>query len=138
HGKQKPSNDQQNFFPKSLLSARFTVNNFFSHASLLFHFRIPLIELTKRSERFAKFIDEKLRLFPGSKVPALGKLIVMNKIRICLFCPAPGGRIKFVRKDAYGDRNGHAFSVEISFAPILPIETGAGKSGVGQPRDRDV
>src|ERR1700693_239910 len=52
--------------------------------------------------------------------------------------PAPWGRIELVRKDAYGNRDGDAFGIEIPFPPILPIETGAGKRRVRQPGDRDV
>ena len=63
----------------------------------------------------------------------------MNEIGIRPLCPAPRGGIEFVREDAYGNRNGDAFCIEIpEFAPILPIETGAGKRRVRQPGDGDV
>ena len=63
----------------------------------------------------------------------------MDEFGICLLCPAPRGRIEFVREDAHGNRDGDAFGIEIpEFAPILPIETGAGKRRVRQPGDRDV
>ena len=56
-----------------------------------------------------------------------------------LLCPALRGWIEFVREDADGSRNGDAFGIEIpEFAPVLPIETGAGKSCVRQPGDGDV
>ena len=68
----------------------------------------------------------------------LGKLVVINEFRISLLRPAPRGRIEFVREDAHGDRDGDAFGIEIPFAPILPLETGARKRRVRQPGERDV
>jgi hypothetical protein len=51
----------------------------------------------------------------------------------------PRGRIEFVGEDAHGNRDGDAFGIEIpELAPILPVETGAGKRRVRQPGDRDV
>src|SRR6202140_1835934 len=55
-----------------------------------------------------------------------------------LLCPAPRGWIEFVREDAHGNRDGDAFGIEIPFAPVLPIETGARKRRVRQPGERDV
>jgi hypothetical protein len=55
-----------------------------------------------------------------------------------LLCPAPRGWIEFVREDAHGDRDGNALGVEIPFAKIFPVKTGAGKRRVRQPGDRDV
>ena len=63
----------------------------------------------------------------------------MDQFGIRPLCPAPRGRIEFVREDAHGNRDGDAFDIEVSeFAPILPIETGARKRRVRQPGDRDV
>jgi hypothetical protein len=62
----------------------------------------------------------------------------MDQFGIRLLCPAPRGWIEFVREDAHGNRDGNAFGIEIPFAPILPIETGARKRCVRQPGDRDV
>ena len=62
----------------------------------------------------------------------------MDQFRIRLLCPAPRGCIEFVREDAHGNRDGDAFGIEIPFAKILPIETGARERGVRQPGDRDV
>src|SRR5712675_203013 len=62
----------------------------------------------------------------------------MNEFWIRPLCPTPRGWIEFVRKDAHGNRDGDAFGVEIPFAPILPIETGARKRRVRQPGERDV
>src|SRR5215467_8414722 len=62
----------------------------------------------------------------------------MNQFGIRLLCPALWSRIEFVREDAHGNRDGDAFGIEIPFAPILPIETGARKRRVRQPGDRDV
>src|SRR3989442_15935890 len=62
----------------------------------------------------------------------------MDQFRIRLLCPAPRGCIEFVREDAHGNRDGDAFGIEIPFAKILPIETGARERGVRQASDRDV
>ena len=63
----------------------------------------------------------------------------MDQFGIRPLCPTPRGWIEFVREDAHGNRDGDAFGIEIpEFAPILPIETGAGKRRVRQPGDRDV
>ena len=62
----------------------------------------------------------------------------MNEFGIRLLRPAPRSRIEFVREDAHGNRDGDTFGIEIPFAPILPIETGARKRSVRQPGDRDV
>src|SRR6266403_6251277 len=63
----------------------------------------------------------------------------MNELGIRLLCPAPRGWIEFVREDAHGNRDRNAFGIEKpELAPILPIETGAGKRRVRQPGDRDV
>jgi hypothetical protein len=65
-------------------------------------------------------------------------LVVMDEFGKRALCPAPRGRIEFVREDTHGNRDGDAFGIEIPFAPILPIETGARKRRVRQPGDRDV
>ena len=62
----------------------------------------------------------------------------MDQFGIRLLCPTPWGWIEFVREDAHGNRDGDALGIEIPFAPILPIETGARKCRVRQPGDRDV
>src|SRR5690349_6480304 len=62
----------------------------------------------------------------------------MNQIWICPLRPAPRGWIKFIRKNAHGNRDGDAFNIEIPFAPVFPVETGARKRRVRQPGDRDV
>ena len=79
-----------------------------------------------------------MRLFPGGKVPAFVELVVVDQFGIRPLRPAPRGWIEFVREDAHGNRDGDAFGIEIPFAPILPIETGARKRRVRQPGDRDV
>ena len=63
----------------------------------------------------------------------------MDQLGKRAFCPAPRGWIQLVRENAYRNRDGDAFGIEIpEFAPILPIETGARKRRVRQPGDRDV
>ncbi len=63
----------------------------------------------------------------------------MDKLGVGLLGPASRGRIKFVRKDAHCRRDRDALGIEISeLAPILPIETGAGKRCICQPGDGDV
>src|ERR1700722_19726882 len=92
----------------------------------------------ERPEAGSDLRRKALRLLPGSEVSALGELIVVDQFRIRPLCPAPRGWIKFVREDAHGDRDGDALGVEIPFAKIFPVETGAGKRRVRQPGDRDV
>src|ERR1700691_2104076 len=62
----------------------------------------------------------------------------MYQFRIRSLCPAPRGWIEFIREYAHGNRDRDALGVEIPFAKILPVKTGAGKRGVRQPSDRDV
>ena len=69
---------------------------------------------------------------------ALGNFVEVDELGIRLLRPAPRGWIEFVREHAHGNRDGDAFDVEIPFAPILPVETGARKRRVRQPGVRDV
>jgi len=62
----------------------------------------------------------------------------MDQFWIRPLCPAPRGWIEFVREDAYRNRDGDTFGIEIPFPKILPIETSARKGRVRQPGDRDV
>src|SRR6266404_1533812 len=99
--------------------------------------RAPLC--TQRSEAHANLFCKEFRLFPGRKVPAFRKLVVMDQFGKSLLRPAPRSWIEFVRKYADGNRDGDALDIEIpEFAPVLPIETGARKRRVRQPGDRDV
>ena len=77
-------------------------------------------------------------LFPGRKVAALFEFVEMDQFGVRPLRPASGSGIEFVREDAHGYRDGDAFGIEIPFAPILPIETGARKRRIRQPGDRDV
>src|SRR5882757_9930085 len=70
-------------------------------------------------------------------MPAFLNLVVMNNFGIHSLSPAQRGWIEFVREDAHGNRDGHAFGGEIPEF-VLPIETRAGKRRVRQPGDRDV
>src|SRR5579862_522163 len=71
-------------------------------------------------------------------MPALGEFVEVDEFWIFLLGPAPWSWIEFVGEDADGDRNGDTFDIEIPFAKVLPVKTGAGKRSVRQPRDRDV
>src|SRR2546430_1852190 len=62
----------------------------------------------------------------------------MNELGIGFFRPTPRSWIELVRTAAHSNRVGDAFGIEISFAPILAIETGDRKRRVRQPGDRDV
>src|ERR1700757_1621080 len=62
----------------------------------------------------------------------------MDQFGIRLLRPAPWSWIEFIRKDAYGSRDGDAFGIEIPLPKIFPIEPGARKRRVRQPGDRDV
>ena len=78
-------------------------------------------------------------MFPRGKVSTFVELVVMDQFGIRPLRPASWSRIEFVREDAHGNRDGDAFGIEKpEFAPILPIETRAGKRRVRQPGDRDV
>ena len=77
-------------------------------------------------------------LFPGRKVSAFRDFVVMDEFRIRPLCPAPRGRIELIREDAHRNWDGDAFGIEIPFAKIFPVETGARKRRVRQPGDRDV
>src|SRR5437667_7350755 len=92
----------------------------------------------QRFEPCAQLANEEFWLFPSRKVPAFGDLVVMDEFGIRPLCPASRGWIEFVREDAHGNRDGDAFRIEIPFAPILPVETGARKRRVRQPGDCDV
>jgi hypothetical protein len=73
-------------------------------------------------------------------VAAFVDLVVIDEFGIRPLCPTPWGWIDLVRKDAHGNRDGDTFGSEIRefSAPMLPVETGARKRRVRQPRDRDV
>src|SRR4051812_18944160 len=73
-------------------------------------------------------------------MPAFLDLVVVDQLGIRTLCPAPRRWIQLVRKDAYGDRNGHADALDSEERRplVLPIETRAGKRRVREPRDRDV
>src|SRR6266446_9791597 len=94
--------------------------------------------LAQRPETRANLLREDFRLFPGRKVPAFLNLVVVDQFGKCPLCPTPRGRIEFVRKDAHGNGDGDTFGIEIPFAPIFPVETGARKRRVRQPGERDV
>src|SRR6266480_402907 len=94
--------------------------------------------LPQRAERRPQVLGEERRLFPGREVPAFGELVVIDEFGKCPLRPAPRGWIEFVREDAHGNWDGDAFGIEIPFAPILPIETGARNCRVRQPGERDV
>src|SRR5882762_5986186 len=94
--------------------------------------------LPERAERRPQVLGEERRLFPGREVPAFGELVVIDEFGKCPLRPAPRGWIELVREDAHGNWDGDAFGIEIPFAPILPIETGARNCRVRQPGERDV
>ena len=71
-------------------------------------------------------------------MPAFLNPVVVDQFGIRPLCPGPRGWIEFVREDAHGNRDGDAFGIEIPFAPIFPVKTGARKRRVRQPGDRDV
>ena len=92
----------------------------------------------QRPKAGTDLLRKELRLLPGGEVTALGELIEVNQFRIRPLCPAPRRRIEFVREDAHGYGDGDAFGVEIPFAEIFPVKTGARKRRVRQPGDCDV
>src|SRR5262245_62492399 len=72
-------------------------------------------------------------------MPALREPVVVDQLRIRTFGPAPRSLIEFVRENAHGNRDGDTFDIEIPpLAPEFPVETGARKRRVREPRDRDV
>src|SRR4029077_12861196 len=62
----------------------------------------------------------------------------MDELGKGLLGPTAWGWIEFVREDTHGNRDGDAFGIEISLAPVFPIETGARNPSVRQPGNRDV
>jgi hypothetical protein len=58
-------------------------------------------------ERCSELGAEKLRLFPGRKVPAFVELVVVDEFGIRPLGPTPRGLIELVRKGAHGYRNGN-------------------------------
>ena len=78
-------------------------------------------------------------LLKCGEVTAFGELVEMDEFGIGLLGPTEWGRIEFVGKNAHGNRDVDAFGIEVAdFAPVLPLESGAGKRRVRQPGDRDV
>src|SRR5262245_48312481 len=62
----------------------------------------------------------------------------MDQSGVRTLCPTARGWIELVRKDAHGNGDGDAFSIEIPLPPVFPVETRARKRRVRQPGDRDV
>src|SRR5262249_54856935 len=77
-------------------------------------------------------------LFPGCKVSAFVVLFIVDQFGIRALCPTPWSSIEFVRKDAYGNRYGNAFGIEISFSPIFPVKAGTRKRRVREPCNGNV
>src|SRR5215203_1583490 len=96
------------------------------------------VRLAKRPQTVAYLLAEELRLLERGEVPALRKPAVMQQFGVGTFGPAPRGWIQLVGEDAHRGRDGDPFDIEVPFAEILPIETGAGDSRVRQPGDGDV
>src|SRR5262245_8678545 len=99
---------------------------------------LPDSSCAQRPECNAKLFGKQPRLLPRREVTAFVEPVVMDQFWIRALRPAPRGRIKLVREDAYGNRDGDAFDIEIAVSPKFPIEPGARERRVRQPCDRDV
>ena len=97
-----------------------------------------------------QLLDQKLRLLEGGEMPALGRSVVVDELRIGPLRPAARHRIELVGEGAHRDRhldadrleevNIVALDAEARRSPRqrLPIEPRAGDRRVGQPGDGDV
>jgi hypothetical protein len=56
----------------------------------------------------------ELGLFPGRKVPAFVKLVIVDEFGIRPLCPASRDLIDLVREDAHGNRDRDIFDVEVA------------------------
>src|SRR5580658_5011173 len=92
----------------------------------------------QRPEPGSHLRRKDLRLLPGGEMTAFVEPVVVDELGIGPLRPAPRRWIEFVGEDAHGNRDGDALDVEIPFAKIFPVETGAGKRGVRQPSNRNV
>src|SRR5438309_9993949 len=92
----------------------------------------------QRPEGGAELFGEELGLFPGCEVAASVDLVVMDEVvRVGALGPAPRCLVQLVREHADGERDRDLLGVEeVRF--VLPVETGRGYPGVGQPVERDV
>src|SRR5204863_2982811 len=97
--------------------------------------RVP--KSTQRSEPLADLVDEQLGLLPGSKMPALVELVVVDEIGIGLLRPTPRHLIELVRKDAHGYGDGDALWVAEAEL-VFPIEASRRDPRVRQPVVGDV
>src|SRR5580692_11448110 len=68
--------------------------------------------LAQRSEGIADLVAEYCRLFPGCKMTAFGKFVIMNKMRKRLFRPGARDLIDLVRERAHGYRNRNVFYIK--------------------------
>src|ERR1700733_9619432 len=92
---------------------------------------------TECSKTCTYLVSEEFRLFPGGKVTTLVDFVEVNELGKSLLGPTPRRRVQLIRKhaDSNRDRDVH-WREEGEF--VLPIKTGCGNSGIGQPEQRDV
>src|SRR5271169_2530164 len=97
---------------------------------------------TQRPERRSHLLNEELRLLPGGEVSALGKLVVVDQLRVRPLCPTPRGLVDLVGEGADGDRDFDAPHVEEACSVRdlrgVPVEARRGDRGVCQPIERDI
>src|SRR4051812_31359150 len=95
----------------------------------------------KRFERRPHLRDEGLRLFPRREVAALGKLVVVDELRVSPLGPTARGLVKLLREGADGNRDLDAPHVEETSRcgmHVVPVKARRGDRGVRQPVERDV
>src|SRR5260370_14498402 len=94
--------------------------------------------LAQRPERRPHLGGEQVWLFPGGEVAAPVEGVVVDEVvGVGALGPAAGGLIELVREDADGKRNRDGLGVE-EVRLVLPVQTGLGNPGVGQPVQPDV
>src|ERR1700682_204004 len=96
-----------------------------------------LSSLTKRPKRGSHLVGKQRWLLPGGKVSAYGKPVVVDQLRIGLFCPAARRFVELVRKDADAHRDFDALHVEEPEL-VLPVEASRRNRCIRQPVKGDV
>src|SRR6266849_5704687 len=95
----------------------------------------------QRPETLAEICRQQRGLFPRREVSALVVPLVIEEVWIRACCPSLRRRVDLVREDGDGNWNLDAPDVEETARWLLtglPIQTGGGDRGVGQPVKRDV
>src|SRR5262249_55420674 len=93
--------------------------------------------LAQGPEALAKLSDENLGLLPGSEMPALRDLVVVDELRICLLRPAPRRVHDLVGEHADRGGNRDVLGREVAVRALV-IEAGRRYARIGEPEERRV